>query len=235
MRDKREHTRFDLSRIQGTMVLVNKVQIVDISLGGIGLKTDKQLIIGREYTVKLSNEERSIDVNGTIVRSEIFRMEAGADGKGILMYISGMRFNEGSGHKIKDFLSSIEHHEKEGESPMVERRLHIRFQIIAPHETVLVFPVNFRVKDMSLSSMLILSDEPLEREDMVPIKLYLHENKKLDFVGRVFSCRKVKYNELSCFEIEITYPALKGKERETLKEFIAYLISYRTDEKEDWG
>lgn len=233
MRGKREYTRLHLSGIQGKIVLVNKVEIVDISIGGVGLKTDRKLAMDREYTIKLSDKEHSIDVRGTIVRSEIFRMETGVAGAGVLIYISGMKFNEGSEHKIKDFLSSIEHHEKEGESPVAERRLHVRFQIIAPKEHVLVFPANFKVKDMSFSSILILSDEPLEREDIIPLKLSLDENRQLDFVGKVFSCREVKYNEHIYFEIEITYSDLKGKEREILKKFIAYLISYRDDKKED--
>jgi hypothetical protein len=237
VRDKREHTRFDVTRIQGTMVLANRVEIVDISLGGICLKTDKPLITDRDYNVKLSNDECNIDVNGNVVRSEIFRMEAGADGEDVLTYMSGMKFDDGSKNKIRDFMGSVEHFEKKEGTSVDERRRHVRFQIASSHESVLVFPVNFRVKDMSLSSMLIISDEPMEKGASVPINLYLDEDNKLDFTGKVFSCRKVKENYRDYFNIEVTYYDLKRKEREIMKEFIAYLISNRIDQEkqEQWG
>lgn len=53
MKNKREHTRFDLIDLQGKMTLANKVEIVDISLGGVALKVDRKLDIGREYMIKL--------------------------------------------------------------------------------------------------------------------------------------------------------------------------------------
>ncbi len=41
MRNKREHTRLDLAEMQGKMTLASKVEIVDISLGGVAVKADK--------------------------------------------------------------------------------------------------------------------------------------------------------------------------------------------------
>jgi PilZ domain len=225
MRNKREHTRFDLIDIQGKMTLANKVEIIDISLGGIALKADRKLDVGREYMIKLGDKEHGIDVKGIVVRSTLVGMEAGVDGESVLIYAAGMKFKEGSEDKITAFLNSVEHHTKEEEAQMVERRQTVRFQITAPQENVLVFPANFRVKDITLSSMLIQADQPLEKGSMIPLELYLNENDHLNFIGKVFSSRNVENKEQVSYEIEVTYPDLAAQDRAMLKKFIDYLVT----------
>lgn len=143
MRNKREHKRFDLTGVKGKMIMANKVEIVDIGLGGAALKTDRRLEVGREYSIKLGEKENSLDVSGTIVHCTLVFMEAGADGESVLIYAAGIKFKEASEDKITAFLNSIEHCIKKGKPPAVERRLHVRFQILSPQEKVLVFPENF--------------------------------------------------------------------------------------------
>jgi len=100
---------------------------------------------------------------------------------------------------------------------MVERRQTVRFQITVPEENVLVFPANFRVNDITLSSMLIQSDQPLLKGSMIPLELYLNENDHLNFTGKVFSCRNVEDKEQASYEIEVTYRDLAEKDRAMLK------------------
>jgi hypothetical protein len=233
MRNKREHTRFDLIDIQGKMTLANKVEIIDISLGGVSMKADRKLDVGREYMIKLGDKEHSIDVKGIVIRSTLVGMEAGADGESVLIYAAGMKFKEGSADKITAFLNSVEHHTKEEEALMVERRQMVRFQITDPQENVLVFPVNFIVKDITLSGMLIQADQPLGKGSMIPLELYLNENEHLDFIGKVFSSRNVEDKEQASYEIEVTYPDLAEKDRAMLKKFIDYLVTDHSAEKAD--
>ena len=225
MRNKREHTRFDLVEIQGKMTLANKVEIVDISLGGVALKVDKRLEVGREYLIKLGDKGHGIDVRGIIVRCTLIGMEAGADGESVLIYAAGMKFKEGSEDTITAFLNTVPHHTKEEASPVDERRLNVRFQISAPQEKVMVFPANFRVKDITLNSMLINSDQFLQKESMVPIELYLNDDDQLHFTGKVFSSRKIEDQESVTYEIEMTYADLSEKDRAMLKKFIDYLVN----------
>ena len=224
MKNKREHTRFDLTDLQGKMILAHKVEIVDISLGGVALKVDRKLDIGREYMVKLGDKARSIDVQGVVVRVTLVGMEAGTDGKGVLIYAVGMKFKEGSEEKITVFLNSVEHRVKTDEAPIVERRSTVRFQIIAPQEKVLVYPLNFKVKDMTLSSMTIYADQQLNKDSMIPMELSL-DNDQLNFPGKVISSRKVEDKGEVSYEIEVTYSDLSKQDRALLKKFIDYLVS----------
>ena len=225
MRNKREHTRFDLIDIQGKMTLANKVEIIDISLGGVALRADRKLDVGREYMIKLGDKGRSIDVKGIVVRSTLVGMEPGPDGENALIYAAGMKFKEGSEDKITAFLDSVEHHTKEENAQVVERRQTVRFQITDPQKKVLLFPANFKVKDITLNSMLIQSDQPLEKESMVPLELYLNKDDNLNFTGKVFSIRKVEDQVPAYYEIEMTYAGLGQNDRAMLKKFIDYLVN----------
>jgi hypothetical protein len=146
MQNKREHTRFDVVEIQGKMALANKTEIIDISLGGLSLKADRRLDMGREYLIKLGKQGKDIDVTGIVVRSSLSGMETNAGGDSVLIYAAGIKFKEGQADKISAFLDSTEIRKKEDKSPMVERRLHVRFQITTPQKEVLLFPTNFKVK-----------------------------------------------------------------------------------------
>jgi len=77
MQDKRRHKRFklDIIEINGKMSLADKVKIIDISLGGIAVKADRRLNIGREYLIRLEDKGKSIDVKGIVVRSELSGIE----------------------------------------------------------------------------------------------------------------------------------------------------------------
>ena len=225
MRNKREHARFDLIDLQGKMILASNVEIIDISLGGVALKVDRKLDIGREYMIKLGDKTRSIDVKGVVVRATLVGMETGADGEGILTYAAGMKFKEGSEELVSAFLNSVERRAKTEETPLPERRQTVRFQITAARENILVYPLNFKVKDISLSGIMIHSDQPLKKESTIPMELFLDDSSQLHFIGKVFSNKKVEYMNQVHYEIEVTYADLSEKDRGLLKQFIDYLVS----------
>jgi hypothetical protein len=227
MRNKRQHKRYeliDIQGIQGKMTLANKVDIVDISAGGISVKADKKLDTGREYVIKLGDKVQCVEVRGVVVRSTLCGMEKGEDGESVLIYAAGMKFKEGQEARIKAFLDTVERQAKEDVSPAAERRLNVRFQITTPQATVLCYPANFVVKDISLNGMLIHSDQHLVRDSLVPMGLQLGENNSLGFTGKVFSCREMEEKGRTLYAIEVTFSDLAEGTRDLLKTFIGHLV-----------
>ncbi len=112
--DKRRHKRFSLEvmEINGKMILAQKVEIMDISFGGMALKTDRRLIVGKEYVITLGDGENRIHLEGIIVRSELIKIEERCNGEKVPIYTAGMMFKDVPQTKITDFLSSIEKHKK---------------------------------------------------------------------------------------------------------------------------
>jgi PilZ domain len=94
MQDNRRYKRFqsDSIELNGKMIMAQKVEIIDISLGGIALKTDKRLNVGREYLIKLGYKGESIDMKGTIIRCELSNIEEGSDGECVSIYSAGIMF-----------------------------------------------------------------------------------------------------------------------------------------------
>jgi len=105
--EKRRHKRFglDLIEMSGKLSLSDHVEIVDISFGGVGLKVDRRLSVGKEYLFTLiKDRDKSIEVNGIAARCKLTGIEKRYDGERVSTYTAGMRFAEGSEDMIADFI-----------------------------------------------------------------------------------------------------------------------------------
>lgn len=233
IQDKRRHKRFrsDLMELSGKMILAHKVEIIDISLGGVALKADRRLNIGREYLLKLEEKGKTLDVRGIVVRSELIGIEARDNGEQVSIYTAGLTFKEGPIGKIADFIKAIEQGSTEAVPVMVDRRLNVRFYITTPWEKTLSFPAQLKVKEISLTGMLIQTEQALDIESMIPMGLSLQDDKQVSFVGRVASCRMTEDMGQAHHEIGVEFKDLTDKDRTLLKTFMDYLaaIEMKTD------
>jgi c-di-GMP-binding flagellar brake protein YcgR len=209
--------------INGKMILAERVEIIDISLGGVALKTDRRLNVGKEYLIKLGDKGKSIDVKGIVVRCELSTIEERSNGARVSIYTAGMMFKDVSPDTIADFLNSIEQDKKEAMPVKVDRRLSVRFYITTPREKILCFPAQFKVKEISLSGMLIQTEQALETESMIPMGLSLKADNPVNFTGRVASCRMTEEKGQAHYEIGVEFKDLTDTDRTLLKTFIDYL------------
>jgi len=106
--EKRRHKRFrlDLIEINGTLNLANNIEIIDISFGGVAIKVDRRLNIGKEYVFKLGDKGNRIDVKGIVVRCKLSGFEEKYNRDRVSIYTAGMRFLEGSADTVADFIRS---------------------------------------------------------------------------------------------------------------------------------
>ena len=106
MLEKRQHKRFvlDLIEVNGRLSLTDKVEIIDISFGGVALKADRRLNIGKEYLFTLRDKGNQLVVKGTVVRCKLSGIEEKYNGERAVIYTAGMRFEEGSAEKVADFI-----------------------------------------------------------------------------------------------------------------------------------
>jgi len=226
MQDKRRHKRYRVAlvEINGKMSLADKVQILDISLGGVSLKADRRLNIGKEYLLKLEEKGKNLEVKGTVVRSELSGIEQRPGGQGVSIFTVGMMFNEGFADKLADFLKPIEQTRKKGAMPSgADRRLNVRFNITTPQEKILTFPLQFKVKTISLGGMLIQSDRTLEINNLLPMGLSLSPDVWINFDGRIVSCNATDVSK-KLYEIGVAFTRLNDKDRSQLKTFIDHVV-----------
>ena len=105
-RDKRQHKRFKV-RHEGLIGRLDEdhlVDIIDLSVGGVAMKTGSRLVVGREYFMRLHDRRKSLDVRGTVVRSRIVETKQVLFGQRRPVYASAMRLQEGLEDRVVDFI-----------------------------------------------------------------------------------------------------------------------------------
>lgn len=108
MTDKRLHRRFgmELLDINGSLNMESKAEILNMSFGGVGLRMDRRLSVGKDFVFTLENNGTSIDMVTTVVRCTLKGFEEKPDGKRASVYTTGMKFDEGSTERVADFVRS---------------------------------------------------------------------------------------------------------------------------------
>lgn len=111
MNEKRKHKRFrvDVSEINGSIVFISEVNILDISLSGISLKIDRRLNMGVEYKLKLEGS-RSINLKGTVVWCKLSEMRKVSEEEVVPIYTVGLEFRDMSEEKLMKLQHLIRNH-----------------------------------------------------------------------------------------------------------------------------
>ena len=225
--NKRRYKRFavDCIKISGKMLFANSVDIIDVSAGGISLKTDKRLNIGNEYTLKLEGDDDLISVKGTIVRSSLHESRKAANGDMVPIYSVAMKFNDVSHKKICELVKFMESHGEADMSPQVHwlsgLRFNIRFHVSESGKASLVCPESYIVKKISMGGMLIETDNAMPVDETLPMEISLSDRKKIIFLGRVASCISINRGGRNRHEIGIEFLNMPAERSKVLNDFIS--------------
>ncbi|MBA4372557.1 MAG: hypothetical protein C0402_06805 [Thermodesulfovibrio sp.] len=226
MSDNRHHKRFMVEgmEINGKMLFATEVFVQNVSISGMSFKADRRLDIGKEYTIRLQDQGRTIAVKGIVVWSSLVGNKAGHDGDSIPVYAAGMKFTNVLNERINEIISFIESHERQGQDQGAGHRLSgLRFAITNPGKAVLQFPSHYLVKKISAGGMLIESDQSLAQEERFPMELSIPEEAAITFIGRVASCSCNSIKGVEHFDIGIEFIEMAVPHRKKLHEFIAML------------
>ena len=111
MQEGRRYERFsvDNDEMNSSMVLADHVQVLDISEGGISLKADIRLNIGRQYTLTIKNKLNVLSVKGIIVWSSLIENKEDAKGNIVPIYKAGLQFTNISREAINEIIGSLKH------------------------------------------------------------------------------------------------------------------------------
>jgi hypothetical protein len=236
MEDKRQHKRCVVQNmsINGKMLFANEVKVVDVSMSGISLQSERRFEIGREYLVKLAYEDKVLSLNGIVSWSVLSQQGEGTLGEGIPFYRAGIRFTTVPVEKLNELIEIIESHKRDSSEvdelhKVSGQRLNTRFYIDPPSKTILNLPISYRVRKMSLSGMLVESDHELAIETRLPMEISLNGNGLISFKGRVASCLKGEAEGNARYNIGIEYINMSLENKEKLKDFIRLLENMEED------
>jgi len=230
MHDNRRYKRFKLNirEINGKMILVTEVKVIDISISGTSLKVNKQLNIGSDYTLKLEGR-KTISMRGTVVWCSLSGTRKVSQEETTPIYSVGMQFKDMSNERVTELQNLIESH-KIGEVHVTGgTRLNIRFHITDPDNALLMYPADFKVKVISLGGMLIECVRNFDIESRIPMEMIIHDDNPVKFVGRVASCRGIDKEGNKQHDIGIDFLDLTEKDQEVLASFIDHVAMTNTE------
>ena len=228
MQNRRRYKRYkvDVMEMSGKVVLAKSLKILDISIDGICLKTEKRLDVGGEYTLKMEGKGKVLTVKGTVAWALLSGNSVDSYGNIIPVYKAGMKFVDVSKEKMNEIVNFIEEHKRDIDK-LVDlyspsgRRLYVRISIEDPEKAVLNYQGSYKVKSISLGGMLIESEHPLEIESKFPMEIKtLTENSYIKFLGRVASCLLIKNKDIEHYDIGIEFIEMSEEDREILVELI---------------
>jgi len=231
LQNQRKHKRFRfrLINIESKVNLVGKADVVDMSPGGVLLRTEGKLAIGRECSISFGYRGTQYPVKGVVVRSELCGIDERSGNKSVTCFLIGIVFKDGSAGAVKEFLDSIEQSKKTEVPATANWRFRdVQFNLTTPNEKVLEFPGQFTIQDISKSGVIIHTEQQLSVDNMLLLELSLDAAAPISFMGKVVSCRSSRDWGQGGYAVGVEFSDLTDRSVEVLLQFMESLKNGHT-------
>jgi Tfp pilus assembly protein PilZ len=216
MPEKRRAPRFMVEGVHGTMTSASQVEILNMSISGAAIRLDRNLRVGGEYNLRLELADAALVVKGVVVWSVLSEIQKGREDETKPFYSAGMKFKDILSPRLMSLLEFIDEHKI-----VQENRLGgIRFHIDAPGKALLDVPATYRVRVISMSGLLMETEQPLELRETYPMEVTLESTEVLKFTGRVAYCSAPTAAGSTRYEIGVAFAEMAGGDRVRLAKFL---------------
>jgi hypothetical protein len=217
--EKRRHKRYVVDGIQGNVLYLSNLDILNISIEGAAIETTKRLDVNREYTFKITYKDTILNLRGRVVWALLSYREKKDSEEIIPVYRAGVMFTDTLIEKTNTLLNFIE----DNKIKALEKRVGgVRFKIANSRTVKINYPHKYEVKKISLSGMLIETEYPLDLNSHYDIELYLNKN-ILNVVGRIAHCEKIDSHNVTKYSIGIEFIKVRDNDIKILKDFLTSL------------
>jgi hypothetical protein len=109
MQPERKNKRYKLNsmEIKSRMLLAKYVKILNMSIGGVAVQTDKRMTVGSQYTLKIESKGQILNVKGVVVWSVLGESVKDVGDNIIPIYTAGMKFIDTSPEKTGEIVNFI--------------------------------------------------------------------------------------------------------------------------------
>ena len=225
--DRRRKPRFDVEGVRGGVRLPMDARVVDLSLDGFGVETDRWLQVGRRYTVSLPADDGIIRLSGTVAWCRLARTVKLDDGERAPVYKAGIEFHELDGvevEHIESLLTLSASSRSDGTGPSVRIGLGEpvsgRFRSRREEAVNVAFEHTFSVRKISLSGLLIEADLLPDIDAQFEIALEI-DHELLEATVRVASIERTPGKEgAEEARIGLEFVELDAEQRRRLRELV---------------
>jgi PilZ domain-containing protein len=217
--EQRRAPRFVVEGIHGTMTSASQVEVLNMSISGAAIRLDRNLRVGGEYSLRLELNDTVLSVKGVVVWSVLSEIQKGREDETKPFYSAGMKFKDILSQRLMELLEFIDQHKI-----VQENRLGgLRFHIDAPGKALLDVPTTYRVRVISLSGLLMETEQPLELRQAYPMEFTLETGEAFKFTGRVAYCAAPTEAGSQRYEIGVAFADMTAADRARLGKFIESL------------
>jgi len=225
---KRRYKRFVLENmdIHAKTLFTVGIDLLNISMSGACIASQKSLKFGDKYLIKLESEGMHLSLPCVVIWESLCCSVKNSGGEFIPVYKTGLAFKDMTSDKVvelKDFIrmSGI---------PNVQRLSNeyrssaLRFAVHANEKAVLLYPKTAPVKKVSLGGMLLELYNGVQVEKKFPMALFLpNEALPVRFRGRVASCIAIPDRRPKRFDIGVEFLDMAEYDRSRVSKFLGLL------------
>ena len=215
--NRRKHGRYPAEEVRGSFSYAVDAVVMNISLGGFAVRTTTQLTVGRIYRFRLGSESESVQLSGIVRWCRMAGTEKTETGDVLPVYQAGIAFDE----VLTDQATDLRRFMEKSIIVDIRRRVFGRFSPRDQEEITLESDSSFRVKQISMSGLLVESDAPLTKEEVFDLELSLGGGKFLSSVRVVHMVEVQSEDEVSRFRVGLEFLDTEEQYLERLKEFIS--------------
>ena len=153
--ERRKSRRRAVKGIKGSFLLSADARVLNMSVEGMALEARNPLKVGRDYSLKLAGAEQTIPLVGRVVWCSLVRTLRDEEGEVQPVYRAGVHFEsalQGTAADLQSFIA-------QNAIVSLEKRLFGRFRLQGEREASVEYEASFRVLELSLSGMLIETDQ----------------------------------------------------------------------------
>lgn len=214
--EHRRSERYDVEEIHGNVLYPADLDILNISVDGAAIETTKRLAVNREYIFKVKYRDTFLNLRGLVVWALLISKETKDSKTFTPVYRAGIRFADTLNEKAKILMDFI----AENKTKAFEHRLGgMRFIVGNSEDVKIEVPYEYMVKKLSLSGMLVETDDPFDLESHREVEILLNAN-ILKITGRIAYCKKIDESDIAKYDIGIEFVNISDDDKRILSDFL---------------
>jgi len=214
--DKRQHDRHSADDVPGRFSYSVEANVLNISLGGLAVRTHTQLSIGREYRFRLGGVKNAVQLTGSVRWCRMSGTDKQPTGDIVPVYDAGISFDDVLTDKAEELLQFME----KNITLDLKRRIAGRFQVEDGGPVVLESESEFLVKQISVSGMMIEADVALKPETALELEMRLGRRKFTSPARIIYMAEINVQDETLRYRMGVEFLKTPKEKQEALDTFI---------------
>lgn len=220
MDEKRRYKRYTVEEmdVQCKMLFATVVKLLDMSVNGASVLSNKPLGVEKNYSLKIHGESGAFTLNGVVVWEHTLGSGTSGLSEDVPVYKAGLRFADvltDTGNGLAEFLQDTSVSES---TPNRVGGLRVK---IDDETAVLGYQELYHAKRISIGGALIETGQALEPEHRYSMEMLIPGlSEPVMFLGRIVHCNGIRGKSPERYDVGIEFIDLDEGDRAKLKAFI---------------